>query len=215
MHYEILGLNYKRVNMKPINSMYKVLFCTLIIVLFGILICMHINNCVITESNIVLTFVGILATFVVIGNYVQSENIKVEFREEIKKYKHENKEQRELLEHLKAQTIQYKSVKRIIKDISTEDVESKYSWRYSGLKKQSDKMLVDEDVRIRDVHYDKEKDSFNFDFCNDSGEDFKSSLEVPYYLVSRDLLDSYQCNLTDIYFRFLLRSELQKLGKVK
>ena len=38
----------------------KICVYTVIIVLLGILVCMHISDCVIRDTNIVLTFVGIL-----------------------------------------------------------------------------------------------------------------------------------------------------------
>ena len=133
----------------------------------------------------------------------------------MEKYKQENKEQKELLKHLAEQTKQYEVVRRIIKDIQTEDNGEKELWYYCGVKENSDKVLTDEKVKIKNVIYENRTEKFLFDFCDDKGKDYKSKLKEAYYLVTRGLMDSYQCDLKDEYFRFLLRSELQKLGKVK
>lgn len=53
-----------------------IIITTLIIVLLGVSICCHISSCVIKNENVVLTFVGILATFVVVSNYAQVKDIE-------------------------------------------------------------------------------------------------------------------------------------------
>jgi hypothetical protein len=53
----------------------------IIIVLLGIDICLHIDLVTITDQNIILTFIGILATFVVVSNYWQVKSIQDEFDE--------------------------------------------------------------------------------------------------------------------------------------
>jgi hypothetical protein len=56
------------------------LACVVLIVFLGIHIGCHIGaDCVINEESIVLTAVGILATFVVIGNYFQVKDVEKTF----------------------------------------------------------------------------------------------------------------------------------------
>jgi hypothetical protein len=57
---------------------YTLLACILIVFL-GVDISMHISNSIIDNQNIVLTFVGILATFVVVSNYMQVKEIENKF----------------------------------------------------------------------------------------------------------------------------------------
>jgi NADH:ubiquinone oxidoreductase subunit 3 (subunit A) len=51
----------------------------ILIVLLAVDICLKISPNVITKESIVLTFVGILATFVVVGNYFQVKEIEKKF----------------------------------------------------------------------------------------------------------------------------------------
>ena len=78
------------------------IFVTLIVVTIVFWICAAIvskwSGFVITDTNVVLTFVGVLATFVVISNYAQMKEIKSDaekqvniLREEIKEIKKELK----------------------------------------------------------------------------------------------------------------------------
>ena len=76
----------------------------IVIVLLVVEICCHISNCVVSESNIVLTFVGILATFVVVSNYAQVKSIEdkmeseiTHLNEELEKLRREKKEMRALV----------------------------------------------------------------------------------------------------------------------
>ena len=66
----------------------------MLILLVGIDICCHISYSVVESENIVLLFVGILATFVVVSNYIQvkeaerkfeytSENMREDFNDKI------------------------------------------------------------------------------------------------------------------------------------
>ncbi|GHU86795.1 hypothetical protein FACS1894153_4350 [Bacteroidia bacterium] len=57
----------------------------ILIVLIVIDICIHISEIVVVKESIVLTFIGILATFVVISNYAQLKDIKYETKSEISK----------------------------------------------------------------------------------------------------------------------------------
>jgi hypothetical protein len=70
---------------------FKYWLILIIIVLLGIDICFHISPCTITDTSIVLTFIGILATFVVISNYAQVLSIEKKFNDEVKQIKLENK----------------------------------------------------------------------------------------------------------------------------
>lgn len=56
----------------------------ILIVLLGIDICFHISSCVIDNQNIILTFVGILATFIVVSNYSQVRVVKEELDQRAK-----------------------------------------------------------------------------------------------------------------------------------
>jgi len=51
----------------------------LLILLVVVDICLHISHTVIESEHIVLTFVGILATFIVVSNYMQVKEVKDDF----------------------------------------------------------------------------------------------------------------------------------------
>jgi hypothetical protein len=55
----------------------------ILIVLLGIDIALHISYKVITSDHIVLTFVGVLATFIVVSNYAQVQETKREFLDKV------------------------------------------------------------------------------------------------------------------------------------
>lgn len=57
----------------------------ILIFLVGADICCHISCFVVTSESIVLTFVGILATLVVVGNYAQVKAIENKMDEKIQK----------------------------------------------------------------------------------------------------------------------------------
>lgn len=75
---------------KKENSVYKYFFVIfLLIILIGIEFYFHISYVCITEESIVLSFVGILATFIVVSNYAQVKSIEESTRNEIEKFKKE------------------------------------------------------------------------------------------------------------------------------
>lgn len=51
--------------------------------MLGVSIALNIDKSVLTNESIVLTFIGILATFIVVGNYAQVSEIKNEFSSKI------------------------------------------------------------------------------------------------------------------------------------
>ncbi|MBP1638943.1 MAG: hypothetical protein H6Q17_526 [Bacteroidetes bacterium] len=67
------------------------------ILLLIISIALNISSFVLTNEAIVLVFVGILATFIVVGNYAQVAEIKKEFQDKIKEINDGNKTERNKL----------------------------------------------------------------------------------------------------------------------
>ncbi len=56
----------------------------ILIVLVGVSIAQHCNKTLVTDSSLVLTFIGILATFVVVSNYAQVRDVEKKCDERIK-----------------------------------------------------------------------------------------------------------------------------------
>jgi peptidoglycan hydrolase CwlO-like protein len=58
---------------------------SILIILLGINICLHVSHTIIIDGqNLILGFIGIIATFVVVGNYIQVVDVKNEFREKLR-----------------------------------------------------------------------------------------------------------------------------------
>ena len=57
----------------------------LLIIIFGFDIYCNIDYICVTDESIVLVFVGILATFIVLGNYAQVVKIENDLKEEIQR----------------------------------------------------------------------------------------------------------------------------------
>jgi peptidoglycan hydrolase CwlO-like protein len=72
----------------------------ILIVFLGIDIALHISCKVVTSDHIVLTFVGVLATFIVVSNYAKVRETKREFEKKIDEVKIVQAEAQKKLEQL-------------------------------------------------------------------------------------------------------------------
>lgn len=70
---------------------YWMLSISIILILTSI--SLNISNATVSKESIVLTFIGVLATFIVIGNYAQVIEIQSQFEQKIAKIEHDNKAQ--------------------------------------------------------------------------------------------------------------------------
>ena len=68
-------------NIKRVISNYW-LFC-IVIILVGVSIFINISHTVIDSQNLIIGFVGVLATFIVVSNYMQVKEIEKEFKKKV------------------------------------------------------------------------------------------------------------------------------------
>jgi hypothetical protein len=62
---------------------------TISIILLGISICLNISHTIIDGQNIVIGFIGVIATFIVVSNYMQVRDVKAEFERKIQEMESE------------------------------------------------------------------------------------------------------------------------------
>jgi hypothetical protein len=90
----------------------------IIIVLIGISICLNISRTIIDSQNLVIGFIGALATFIVVSNYMQVKEIKDEFDRHVK-------------------DIEGKIESKV------KDIENKFERKTDGIEKDTQKALYD------------------------------------------------------------------------
>jgi hypothetical protein len=102
----------------------KRVFCYwLIIILLGIDICCHISyNCVIENINYLFAIIGILATFIVVGNYMQVKDVKDEFNTTVTGIEKKYTEQRNNISSLSNQIDN--KIENAIKENNTRIIQS-------------------------------------------------------------------------------------------
>jgi len=163
------------------------------------------------NDQIIVTLLGILATFVVVSNYAQVENIKRDIEQQLVRNEKINQEQKEFLDGYKELMGQYLNVKILLDDIKESDENKKIQWcvEINSNESFNPKFIVEEPkfMTVKDINYNIDKDEFVFEPVLDK----KKKDDLSLHSINPDAC----CDFKNPEFRFLLRMELQKLGKVK
>ena len=101
------------------------------IILLGASLFLNISHTVITNESIVLVFVGILATFIVVGNYAQVTEIRNNTNSQINEL--ESKIQQKLDELNELNTVMTKTSNRIMKIEKDMDYNAAEAYRLYGV----------------------------------------------------------------------------------
>ncbi len=100
----------------------------LLLVVIAMLLCLYFSSShdvIISDESLVIGFVGILATFIVIGNAQQVREIRNDMHDELREWKDDEKEKRkELFNSVKTELTQYNEkyqcVEKQLKEINSE-----------------------------------------------------------------------------------------------
>lgn len=198
------------------KTCFKIILISLLIIVFfwaGAVISAHYFGFYVDEKDIIITFIGILATFVVINNFYQVEEAKVMAEKQIneisataKKRIEEITEYKDVVEKLVISSKEYIVAMKIVQQNKISDKE-KVTWKLTVKSKITKGNWVETfDVKIKKVSLDNNGE---LKWCFMNVENKEAS-----YLKDRDLvsiceetldLKDLECNFDNSYFVSLIK----------
>ena len=157
-----------------------------------------------TINDMMVSFVGIIATFIVIGNYAQVEFVKKDCENAITQVKSDNQQLRNAVEALLKDSKEYQSAERLLRDVHM-PLNAKRPWRLYGHKKDGDLQLYEELVYIGNVSADNQG-TFIINYIDENGHSYIPQLVDQVYLDTTETISFYatQCDLQSERFKFVL-----------
>lgn len=164
------------------------------------------NNLSINEMTV--SFIGLIATFIVIGNYAQMQDVKEECISKMKENAEQNDNLRESVRILIEETQDYKSVQFLFHE-KLKEISDKQKLTLWYLPDENAKTYIQISVYIKDIVYHPKSDTYEIQYLDEK----KNNLTIlPEWicgtLVNSDILDDFMCNLQSRSFQYMMKLRL-------
>ncbi len=162
-----------------------------------------------TINDMMVSFIGILATFVVISNVAQVQEIKHESISAMEKIQHNKEDLSKTIQILLEKTPEYVAAKALLEEIE-KPYDNRNEWILSGIKSKDENRLDEVIVYVDDISEDG-----TISFLDKNKRPYQSTFYMDYYLSIRDIWESANYKIQEPSYKFILCRMLEYKKKKK